>query len=168
MVMAPSAPVLPIGSAASPRASPSLSPPTVATGGAVARAGQLRVPVRGATAATNDRATVKFEHGSVQITEDARTNLRALAVEQRATGGVIRVIGHASSRTRNLPVDKHQLANFNVSLDRALAVARELMRLGVSAKNIAIEARGDADPLYYESMPAGEAENRRVEVILGL
>lgn len=131
-----------------------------------ARAGQLRVPIRAAGGPAGSPVVVKFEHGSAQIGETVRARLKALADEQKARGGTIVVVGHASSRTRNLPVDKHKLANFGISLDRAQAVARELMRMGVAPQAIAVEARGDSDPIYHESMPAGEAENRRVEVFL--
>jgi outer membrane protein OmpA-like peptidoglycan-associated protein len=131
----------------------------------MARAGQLRVPVR-AGGPAGGPFVVKFEHGSAQIGEPVRARLKAMADEQKARGGTIVVVGHASSRTRNLPVDKHKLANFGISLDRAQAVARELMRMGVAPQAIAVEARGDSDPIYHESMPAGEAENRRVEVFL--
>lgn len=131
-----------------------------------ARAGQLRVPIRAAGGPVGGPVVVKFEHGSAQIGETVRARLKAMADEQKARGGTIVVVGHASSRTRNLPVDKHKLANFGISLDRAQTVARELMRMGVAPQAIAVEARGDSDPIYHESMPAGEAENRRVEVFL--
>ena len=51
-------------------------------------------------------------------------------------------------------------------MDRANAVANELMRKGVSASDLVIEAVGDRAPEYYESMPAGEAGNRRAEIFL--
>ena len=42
----------------------------------------------------------------------------------------------------------------------------ELVRLGVSPNALLVEARSDTEPVFYESMPAGEAENRRAEVFL--
>ena len=85
----------------------------------------------------------------------------------RARGGVINVVGHASSRTKNLPPVRHQIANLNVSIDRANVVARELIRLGVRPENIQIDALSDSDPAVFEVMPAGESGNRRVEIHLG-
>jgi flagellar motor protein MotB len=81
-------------------------------------------------------------------------------------GGLIRIVGHASSRTKNLPVDKHKLVNFWISMDRAQAVAHALMRAGVAPSAIVVEARSDGEPVFFESMPAGEARNRRAEVYL--
>ena len=118
-------------------------------------------------AGIGEPVVVKFPHGSARIVAGERAKVRDIAKRfQSNGGGVIRVVGHASSRTKNLPVDKHKLVNFWISMDRAQAVARELMRQGVSANAIAVEARSDSDPRFFEAMPAGEAENRRAEVYL--
>ena len=107
---------------------------------------------------------VKFSHGSAKLSARARRNLKAVVQAFNEQGGIIRVVGHASSRTPNMTIEQHKLVNFWISVDRAHAVASELMRQGVNATAIAVEARGDAQPIYFESMPAGEAENRRAEV----
>ena len=54
----------------------------------------------------------------------------------------------------------------DVGSDVALAnaVARELMNQGVPAANVRIDAVGDSQPVYYESMPRGEEGNRRAEI----
>ena len=44
----------------------------------------------------------------------------------------MRVIGHASSRTREMDWVRHKMVNLNVSLDRANAVASVLVRSGVA------------------------------------
>ena len=51
-----------------------------------------------------------------------------------------------------------------VSKRRADAVAQELRRQG--AGRIEISAVGDAQPVFAEARPAGEAGNRRVEIYL--
>ena len=107
---------------------------------------------------------VKFSHGSAKLSARARRNLKAVVQAFNEQGGIIRVVGHASSRTGNMTIEQHKLVNFWISVDRAHAVASELMRQGVNATAIAVEARGDAQPIYFESMPAGEAGNRRAEV----
>ena len=111
-------------------------------------------------------AVVNFNVGSSRVAASYRGALQQVVAEHDARGGFIRVVGHASSRTRDLPIDRHMLVNFRISLERAEAVARELVRLGASPGAVFIEARSDAEPVYYESMPAGEAENRRAEVFL--
>ncbi len=109
---------------------------------------------------------IKFPNGSARITGRYLGVLRGIANRARDNPGVIRVVGHASSRTRDLPLAQHNLVNFSVSLDRAQAVANALMRLGISPARIIVEARSDRDPIFFETMPEGEAENRRVEIFL--
>ena len=111
-------------------------------------------------------AIVKFANGSDRIGRRQRDALRKVVAAHRTRGGFIRVVGHASSRTRDLPLSEHMLVNFSISVDRAEAVTRELIRLGAPPGSVLTEARGDSDPVYYEVMPAGEQENRRAEVFL--
>jgi flagellar motor protein MotB len=58
------------------------------------------------------------------------------------------------------------MANFAISLDRANAVAREIVRLGVDPSLVRVSAVSDTQPVYYEVMPSGEAGNRRVEILI--
>ena len=86
--------------------------------------------------------------------------------KQRGANGFIRIVGHSSSRTSNMPVEKHLEVIFNKSQDRANAVAKELIAEGVPANRVLVEAVGDSQPVYYESMPKGEDGNRRAEIFL--
>lgn len=107
---------------------------------------------------------VRFKAGSASLSSRERQGLRQIAQVFRQRGGAIRVEGHASSRTRNMDPVQHHLVNFNVSLNRANAVARELVRQGVPEEAVFVSALSDSRPLYYEVMPAGDAGNQRVEV----
>ena len=122
----------------------------------------------GATAGVSGGAAllVRFAHGGSGLPAKARDDLRKLAEGLKTYGGFVRIVGHASHRTGNMSQARHIRANFNVSVDRANAVARELVRRGVPSDRLLVEAVGDAQPLYYENMPGGEAENRRVEIFL--
>jgi flagellar motor protein MotB len=86
----------------------------------------------------------------------------------QASGGTgsVKVVGHASSRTANMPVERHLEVIFQKSHARATAVAQALIRAGVPADKVQIEAVGDSQPIYYESMPKGEAGNRRAEIFV--
>ena len=94
----------------------------------------------------------------------AKALIRGIAEAYKARRGALRIVGHASSRTRNLPVQRHKIVNFRVSLDRATAVANELIKLGVDKSAIQIAAVSDSQPVFFESMPEGEAGNRRAEI----
>lgn len=107
---------------------------------------------------------VRFKSGSASLTSGARKQVRQIVGMYRQRGGAIRVEGHASSRTRNMDPVQHHLVNFNVSFNRANAVARELVRQGVPSEAVFVAAMSDSQPLYYEVMPAGEAGNQRVEI----
>ena len=114
--------------------------------------------------AANQAATIHFNNGSANLSGADRRVLRQVAETLRNKGGFLRIVGHASSRTKNMQVEDHLALNKRISERRARAVARELSRLGVSSELILVEARGDSEPIYFESMPAGEAGNRRVEI----
>jgi outer membrane protein OmpA-like peptidoglycan-associated protein len=109
---------------------------------------------------------VYFGIGSTQLGGNDRSVLRQIADLQRAYGGVIRIVGHASSRTENMSMDKHQQTNVSIAEARAKAVALQLVRFGVRPLFVQIAGASDSQPLYPEIMPAGEAANRRAEIYL--
>lgn len=111
-------------------------------------------------------AIIFFGHGSADLDERDRSILRDIAALQKQRAARLRVVGHASSRTQNATPDEHQIANFDMSMARAESVMEELVALGVPADAVQTEAVGDAEPVYHEFMPSGEAGNRRVEIFL--
>jgi len=111
-------------------------------------------------------ATILFENGSSLLKSRDKRILNAVVRLQRKNGGQVQIVGHASSRTRNLSPIAHKMTNFAVSAKRADKVAGELMRLGVNKKDILIAAVSDAEPAFYEIMPSGEAGNRRTDIYL--
>ena len=109
-------------------------------------------------------ATIAFAVGSAALDPGDRRQISEIVRSFRQRGGAIRVEGHASSRTKDMQPVQHQLVNFDVSLNRANAVASELIRQGVPAEAVFVAAMSDSQPIYYEVMPAGEAGNQRVEI----
>lgn len=113
-------------------------------------------------------ALVFFDKGSAELKPKARDVLRAVAALQRERGGVLRLIGHASSlTTANDPAEAAEI-NRLVAQRRAEAAAAELQRLGLTADQIQFASEGAAAPAYDEATPLGEAGNRRVEIYLAL
>ena len=115
---------------------------------------------------SNLAGVIYFGHGSTGLDGNDRQILKDIAEAQRARGGTLIVVGHASARTQTLNPDAHFEANQEVSQRRAQAVAEALRGLGVSSNSLFVEARGAGQPVYQESMPTGEAGNRRVEIYL--
>ncbi|MEQ9332374.1 OmpA family protein [Thalassobaculum sp.] len=111
-------------------------------------------------------STIYFGHGSARLTDAERQTIAEIARTAAANGAAVQVIGHASARTAELALRDHELANFTISLKRAQAVADVLVRGGLPADRLQVEALGDAQPEFYEVMPSGEAGNRRVEIVL--
>lgn len=121
-----------------------------------------------ANAMSDAAAVVYFPNDAVGLNAEARAQVRATAEQFRAAGGqgYVRVVGHSSSRTANMSAEKHLELIFKKSQDRANAVAHELIRAGIPADHVLVEAVGDTQPVYYESMPKGEDGNRRAEIFL--
>ncbi len=111
-------------------------------------------------------AVIHFEVGSARIGAGDRKKLSQIAALQRQSGGMVKVVGHASSRTRELPVDRHKVVNLRVSQERSSAVVTSLIKMGVDSRNIIVESVSDSAPLARESMPSDEAKNRRTEIFL--
>ena len=109
---------------------------------------------------------VYFGNGSARLSSDDRKVVKQVADLQRYYGGVIRVLGHASMRTGNMDPYAQGQVNYEVSADRAQSIARAFTQVGVPAGLVQVAAAGAANPVSIESMPAGEANNRRVEIFL--
>jgi outer membrane protein OmpA-like peptidoglycan-associated protein len=114
-------------------------------------------------------AIVYFPGDSTTLPKAAQAKVREAVAAFRASGGggTVKVIGHSSSRTPDMSVERHLEVIFQKSQARANAVAQALIKAGVPADRVQIEAVGDSQPIFYESMPKGEAGNRRAEIFVG-
>jgi outer membrane protein OmpA-like peptidoglycan-associated protein len=113
-------------------------------------------------------AIVYFPGDKVGLSAEGRAQIREAVSQYQAAGGrgYIRVVGHSSSRTGNMSPEKHLEIIFKKSQERANVVAEALIKAGVPADRVLVEAVGDTQPVYYESMPKGEDGNRRTEIFL--
>jgi len=111
-------------------------------------------------------ATIHFSNGSDNLDSRDMYVLRQVAALHAESGGVVRIIGHASSRTASMDEVRHKLVNYRVSAQRADAVAKQLVRLGLPKDMIYVGAASDTNPVYLEVMPTGEAGNRRAEIYI--
>lgn len=110
--------------------------------------------------------TFYFENGSSTLDSKYNSKIREIAKMAKNKKAMVKVLGYASSRTRNTDAASHKLANFKVSSERAQSVANALKRNGLSMDKIEVEALSDSDPAYQEVMPEGERLNRRVEIYI--
>ena len=142
------------------------------SGAVVANLDAISIGPAGSIAAMNGgmtpTAVIYFPGDGSSLSPAARAQIRDAVAQYKSTGGEasVRVVGHASSRTANMPVEKHLEVIFDKSQARANAVAQELIHEGVPADKVLVDAVGDSQPVYYELMPQGEDGNRRAEIFV--
>ena len=100
------------------------------------------------------------------LSKQDRSIIASVRQLQKERGGKIRIVGHASSRTKDTDSVSHKMINLKVSVARAEAVARELIRMGLDKTKLQVDAVSDSTPVFHEYMPSGEAGNRRAEIFL--
>lgn len=115
----------------------------------------------GAGASETLAAIIRFGDGSSSLGAVERDIVRQLALIHADRGGRIRLVGHASRPAGGMETANQQLVNFNISLDRAVAVAEELIRQGVPRGDVAVEGAGDSQA------GSDAAQDRRVDVLFG-
>lgn len=109
--------------------------------------------------AAPEKFLVFFDFDKSTLTPNAKSTIADAAKAAKTAGAArIIVVGHAD---RAGPADY----NLRLSKRRADAVKGELVRLGVSATQIATEGRGENDPLVPTADGVREPQNRRVEIM---
>ena len=109
--------------------------------------------------------TVLFESGQARLVPEAYPVLNEMAVllSDMAAGAFIEVRGHTDDR----PVAETNgfRDNFDLSYQRAYAVARQLLQAGSLPRDqLEIVAVGSAEPIATNTTEAGRSANRRVDI----
>ncbi len=101
-----------------------------------------------------------FPSGSTRIDREGQRALRELAEALKASPDIdIMVEGHTDA-------DGNALSNWNLSVDRAVAVTNLLVSNGVDPTRITASGRGEYQPKASNNTAAGKAQNRRTEIVL--
>ena len=112
-------------------------------------------------------ATINFYSGSSQVDSAGLKKIKKIAKIAKERSAKIKIVGHASKRTRDMPLAKHKLVNFKISDQRAQSVANVFIkRYKFPSYNLITEAVADTKPLFKENMPAGTKANQRTEIFL--
>lgn len=111
-------------------------------------------------------AVIQFGPMSSELNGKDQSVLARVAQVQRANGGKVRIVAHSAQDAAGTSADALARDNFEVSRQRALAVANQLLRLGVPANRIAAEAASDEEPAYETNTARGIAANRRAEIFV--
>lgn len=149
------------GDAASGRPAVALPPePGVAATAEQAEAGADRQ--QAAAAGRRRIATIPFGDGSAQLGDRERDVLRQVVELHKEEGGTIRIVGRSSGP------DEAGTSAEDISRRRAIAVAEELVRLGVDREQLQLAARPqprvDSSAGETRRDEAGQAAERRAEI----
>ena len=98
-----------------------------------------------------------FRAASKEIEPKAAAYFKRLAQRLNQTGETIRITGHTDSIGS-------AAANLKLGLDRAKYIEGILLEKGLPPPKMAVESRGDAEPVADNSSEEGRKRNRRVEI----
>jgi len=141
-------------------------PPGWMPPGAAAKVAAVAPPGAPPTGAPVQVAVIQFGPMSSELNGKDQSVLARVAQVQRSNGGKVRIVAHSAQDAAGSSPDALARDNFEVSRQRALAVANQLMRLGVPANRIAAEAASDEEPAYETNTARGIAANRRAEIFV--
>lgn len=95
--------------------------------------------------------------GSYPSVTSPRRLLPLVKKALKACGGAVVLVGHSCDIGQ-------EEARFRVGLERAQAMQRRLIHLGLSADSLKVLSKGATAPVSRNDSPAGRAKNRRVTV----
>jgi chemotaxis protein MotB len=126
-------------------------------------AGKLGVRVRDGRLVMRLPQDVLFPSGSAALSREGELSLMEVAVILRQfPDRRFMVAGH----TDNQPVKESYKDNWELSMARALVVARFMVEAKMKPENIVAAGYGEFDPIAKNAAPEGRRENRRIEIIL--
>lgn len=104
-----------------------------------------------------------FDSSSTMVKDPYKPLLQRIANALKQVPGQVLVIGH----TDNVPIRSLRFrSNWDLSRQRAVAVAQMLAGMSGGAERYFAEGKADTEPLVANDTPAGRARNRRVEIVL--
>lgn len=120
----------------------------------------LSVEDRGGKLYVSLSSELLFPSGSTRIDPSGKEALRQLAGALKNNPDIdILVEGHTDS-------DGSALTNWNLSVDRAVAVTQILTQFGVSPQRLTAAGRGENIPVATNNTASGKAQNRRTEIVI--
>lgn len=108
-------------------------------------------------------AVVPFPENSGILNQSGRDIIRDASPKLRDQPWIIEIRGHASQFEAKRSLE----SSMRLSYDRAMAVARALVEVGVKKENFRVVACGDNDRLVAKTFEAESARtNQRVEIVI--
>ncbi|CAN5746817.1 hypothetical protein BH11PSE3_BH11PSE3_49970 [soil metagenome] len=164
VVQPPAAPPPPVAQAPVPL------PPAAPIEGNIATAQSGRVPFSDMKSppfgGNMQVAVIQFGRGSSGLGGTDMSVLQKVAEIQKTNGATVRVVAHSLQDASASSIPALTRANYEVSRLRALAIANQLVRLGVPVDRIVAEAASDSEPVYETNTARGIAANRRADIFV--
>lgn len=111
-------------------------------------------------------ATINFMSGSSVVSPKGRRKIMKVLELAKKNNATVKIVGHASTRTKDMDIISHKLVNFKISDQRAQSVASIFVQNKFPLEKLITEAVSDSKPLFHEVMPAGTNANQRTEIFL--
>ena len=111
--------------------------------------------------------SILFDSGKASLRQATSTELDHIrsVLRQKYPGKLIDVIGHTDSD----PIKKSKWKdNWELSAQRALTVARYLIKRGIPEDKIRAVGCGESRPIASNANASGKAKNRRVEIVVNI
>lgn len=126
--------------------------------------GALKVDPRGDFIVVAIDNRLLFEPGGADTKPEFAPVAARIGAALQAEQGPIRIVGHTDNLRpgRTSPFK----SNYDLSVARAQAVAALLAPLVGDPSRIAVEGKGEDEPIADNALPEGRARNRRVDVMI--
>jgi outer membrane protein OmpA-like peptidoglycan-associated protein len=111
-------------------------------------------------------AVVYFPQDSSQVAKSDQERLEDVVALYKERGGRLRLVGHAGGQADTGDQVAQRMANLELSLESANAVATTLLDLGADKEELLVEAKADDQPAGSEAVVKGASNDRRVEIFL--
>ena len=103
---------------------------------------------------------------SLNLSPKGESTLKVIVPELQALTGEIQVCGHTDNTQVNSVIRNKYPTNWEFSSARAVAVLRNLVKLGVKSERLVALGYGDTRPIEDNATEAGQKNNRRIEIIV--
>jgi len=127
--------------------------------------GNLKVETRNGSLVVALPSEVLFDSGKAKLSRDGEvTVLQVGGILAQFADRKFLVVGHtdATPPVKGSPYKD----NWDLSVQRALTVTRYLIEGHMDPKNLIAAGAGDSDPIGDNTTPEGQAQNRRIEIVL--
>lgn len=104
-----------------------------------------------------------FAPGTAELQSEAYVVLNTIAHMLQAVDNEIRIIGHTDDTP---PKDGRYKSNWELSLARAMVIAKYLESQGVSPDRLFVAGRGEYKPIFPNDTPEHRTLNSRADIIV--